>query len=359
MTGPGSDLTYMPANDSLWSEAHLEGVPVCPACGSGKRAVFYHDLRDHTFATPGEWTLQRCTDCGSAYLDPRPNRESIGMAYLDYYTHESSAEPPEGPATGALQRFKLALRNGYLRARYRLRVPPGFGFARWLVPLFFPYRRGAFDKRVRHLVLPDGPARLLDIGCGNGEFVRLAADHGWDAAGIEPDPKAVAAGREAGLPIEQGGFPRTRFDDRSFQAVTLSHVMEHLHDPIDALKEVHRILQTGGKIWIATPNFRSPLHRAFGRAWRGLEPPRHLVIFNRRSLGQALRKAGFSEVRFEGGYPTTRWLFAASQEIRARTESRPVPAVSRWAALRLSLLEAAALFDPRFNEEILVTAVKA
>jgi SAM-dependent methyltransferase len=72
-------------------------------------------------------------------------------------------------------------------------------------------------------------------------------------------------------------------------------VVEHLHDPPDALAAIGRVLKPGGRLWIATPNLRALGLRRFGATWLALDPPRHLVLFHRESLGRALEDAGFAD----------------------------------------------------------------
>jgi hypothetical protein len=72
---------------SVWPPEALEAVPSCPACGSRERALLHSGLRDRLYGAPGTWRLWSCGCCGSAFLDPRPDLESIGRAYVDYFTH--------------------------------------------------------------------------------------------------------------------------------------------------------------------------------------------------------------------------------------------------------------------------------
>ena len=78
--------------------------------------------------------------------------------------------------------------------------------------------------------------------------------------------------------------------------ITLSHVIEHVHDPMKVLESCLKLLKPGGKIWIETPNIHSLGHDRFQKNWRGLETPRHLVLFNKVSLREAVLNAGFREV---------------------------------------------------------------
>jgi len=90
-----------------------------------------------------------------------------------------------------------------------------------------------------------------------------------------------------------------RLDDWAscFDVITLNHVIEHVHDPIAVLRACHRLLKPGGRLWLETPNVDSLGLARFGRNWRGLETPRHLVLFGRRGLRQACMAAGFAMPR--------------------------------------------------------------
>jgi 2-polyprenyl-3-methyl-5-hydroxy-6-metoxy-1,4-benzoquinol methylase len=81
-----------------------------------------------------------------------------------------------------------------------------------------------------------------------------------------------------------------------FDAVIMNHVVEHVHDPVRLLKECNRLLRPGGTFVAVTPNAESYGHKAFGSEWRGLEPPRHLFLFSRRTLREVANRAGFKWV---------------------------------------------------------------
>jgi SAM-dependent methyltransferase len=272
-----------------WPADGLEAVPRCPVCGAAERAPFHSGLRDRAFGTaPGEWSLVRCLACASAFLDPRPTPDTIGLAYRSYYTHVDTAAGP--PPVG---RVRLGLAHDYRRARWGYEegdeIPGGNAIARIL------RSRGAIvDREIRHLpARPSG--RLLDVGCGNGAFVARMKALGWRAEGIDPDAQGVAAARAAGLDVTEGMLDALDDGEHAgaYDAITLSHVIEHVHDPLADLQRARRLLRPGGTLWIATPNLESLGHRRFGRSWLGLDPPRHLVLFTRASLDDLLRRAGF------------------------------------------------------------------
>lgn len=343
-----------------WPPDGLEWIDTCPVCGNSLRDRLYGGLTDRVFrCAPGEWTLYRCIGCCCAYLDPRPTPDSIGLAYHKYFTHKvtSDMQSSNGLLLGYI---KAGIRNDYIKSRFRVTLHPRLPLGRLMFYLM-PYRRMGKDRSFRHLALPGKSAKLLDIGCGNGDFVRLASSLGWDAQGMDPDPKAVAAARKIGLTVNQGGFPRTGFPDGQFDAVTLSHVIEHVHDPIVALREVHRILKPGGMIWMATPNLDSAGHHQFSCYWRGLEPPRHLVLFNASSLRLAYERCGFVNANLQRTSHNTNWIFLASLKVLQNqdpTELKkddPLPMSLKWRARWADLK---AILMSGQGEELVMIATK-
>jgi 2-polyprenyl-3-methyl-5-hydroxy-6-metoxy-1,4-benzoquinol methylase len=307
-----------------------EAVGACPVCGDGRSELLYADLVDRLYTAPGSWQLRRCSGCRAAYLDPRPTPESIATAYDVYYTHEPTPEPNR--ETGAVRQLRKALRSGYLNGRYGYRLRPATPLGRLVVPLL-PGQRAAADRYVRQLARPREDARVLDVGCGNGEFLLEMRAAGWSAQGLETDARAVARAREHGLDVRHGALGDGVYPARSFDAVTLSHVLEHLHDPVGTLRTCREILRDDGVLWIATPNLASDGHARYGRAWRGLEPPRHLVLFTPSALVRALEQAGFRVVSFQRP-ASARWVYDASGDHSGR-------------AARLSRLLAVAIANAR------------
>src|SRR5262249_96150 len=153
----------------------------------------------------------------SAYLDPRPTPETIHLAYSSYYTHAAASFGSEA-GEAASRRMQLAF--GYLNLRYGYALNPasnlGF-FLAWLLPLPRPKE----DRSVRHLGRLTGIARLLDVGCGNGDFLAWMRRLGWGVEGLDPDPVAIASARAAGLAVQQGTLSTVRFPDDHFDAITM------------------------------------------------------------------------------------------------------------------------------------------
>lgn len=318
-----------------WPVDGLETVAACPVCFSDRRRVLYSGLRDRIFfCTLGEWTLQECLSCGSAYLDPRPTPDTIYLAYQTYYTHQKVDRIPAEELHGArwLQRL---LANGYKNWRFGTNFQPSNTLG---VPIAFllPSMRAVMDREFRHLPRPFPGARLLDIGFGDGKFLQNAHAIGWEVVGIDPDPEVVKNARELGLDVHAGGLEVFLGEANLFDVITISHVMEHVHEPRAVLESCYRLLKPGGRLWIETPNIRSLGASRFRSNWRGLEPPRHLVLFNFQSLRTALALAGFSDINYLPQPSPSAVMYAMSHRIEQGLDPNidiPVPALNRLEAI--------------------------
>src|SRR5258708_36641931 len=94
---------------------------------------------------------------------------------------------------------------------------------------------------------------------------------GGDAEGVDVDPLAVENARARGLPVRLGDLAAQRYPADHFDAIYMSHVIEHVHDPVALLSECRRVLKVGGRLVALTPNVESWGHRRFQRAWAPLD----------------------------------------------------------------------------------------
>jgi SAM-dependent methyltransferase len=282
-------------------------APECELCGE-VGTLLHENLTDQLFDAPGAWNLRRCmnSNCGLVWIDPQPDARDIWKLYQSYWTHSGTSEPNAERSSPA--------RRGFKRAAARL--------------LF--WRREALLADSRYLShLPAG--RLLDVGCGTGDFVAGMAKLGWDATGIDFDEAAMAsARRHLGIKVFSGGLAEQGFPDDAFDAITLSNVMEHLPEPLGTFAELKRILAPAGRIVIVTPNPNSLGHRSFGRCWRGLEPPRHLFLFAPRTLRTLAERVGLRPIACFSAVGAKSGILGTSGELWNRyPRSKPSPNVGR------------------------------
>jgi 2-polyprenyl-3-methyl-5-hydroxy-6-metoxy-1,4-benzoquinol methylase len=288
--------------------------PDCYVCGAPGRP-FYEQLPDRLFGVPGQWSLNRCEQpaCGLVWLNPRPVDEDLPRLYENYYTHQHGAA-----VSDPLVRLQEWVSGIVLPAALRYAWGDRGRLTRWLGRLlarFGPVREhacsGVFWLEARR------GGRLLDVGCGSGQFLGRMCDLGWEVAGVEPDPVAarVAARR---FHVTAGTLEQARLPEGHFDVVTMSHVVEHLPDPVTTLRECRRILRPGGRLLLYTPNAASMGSRTFGRHWVAWDPPRHLLVFTPEAVRRTLARAGFEVERVQSLSRTAWWTWRVSQQIRAR-----------------------------------------
>jgi 2-polyprenyl-3-methyl-5-hydroxy-6-metoxy-1,4-benzoquinol methylase len=303
-----------------WPADGLERLDACPICGSVARTLLYADMIDMAYwCAPGYWTAYRCHGCKSSYLDPRPTRETIALAYRNYPTHNSA---PDLPAFGSTlqeldrvigsqgSRLMTHASNGYLWKRWRYRIRRLTPLDVFTAPILQRETREHLDYLVFWLPRSSSGLRVLEVGCGNG--VHLAQLHGlgWQVEGIDPDPDAVRSAQGAGLDARVSTIYDANLLDNYYDAIVMQDVIEHVHDPNLALQICRRALRPGGVIRIGTPNLDAVGHARFARDWTGLDPPRHLFLFTRKSLNWILKRNGFKVAEFQ--IPGVRYNYRTS-----------------------------------------------
>lgn len=155
-----------------------------------------------------------------------------------------------------------------------------------------------FKKRIEEIKMLAYPGFLLDVGCGAGFFLQLAAQTGYSVRGVEISPYAADYARfKLGLPVFKGELGDVDFPPESFDIITLWHVLEHVKDPKAFLRQVNHLLKTNGLLAVEVPNIGSSAARVAGINWELMAPKEHFYYFNRASLQQYLEESGFSIVK--------------------------------------------------------------
>jgi SAM-dependent methyltransferase len=227
-------------------------LPLCPLC----RGVRLH----YAFGIQG-FRAVRCADCRLLMLNPQPSDAELGSIYTDAYFLGSGED--EGPAS--VSAMKAATARLYLDLLRRYRGAHG--------------------------------GRLLEIGCGHGDFLVEAEKAGYDVTGIE---YALPAAHRATARLGQGRVlcgevSSLRPGSRSFDVCVIADVIEHTRNPRAFLDAIHGLLAPGGVLFIATPSLDSWSARVMGTRWMELKPE-HLFYFDRSTLQSALQLSQFNEV---------------------------------------------------------------
>lgn len=295
----------------------MEAVPDCLLCGTAG-GTLYDGLRDRLYDVPGTFRFSRCPQCGFVWLNPRPVEEDIPKCYANYYTHQAPLAPDDSG------RFLRGIRDNarrlILEAWYDYPSENSQSFIRFSAGMVLgaipPLRvRAAYGLGV--LFPPwHGRRRLLDIGCGNGAYLLQMRALGWEVAGIDIDEQAIAACRARGLPVFLGTLEECRFPDESFDVVTMNHVIEHVPDPLRLLRECRRVLSPGGYLALVTPNLESLGHTVFRENWLGLDPPRHLCLWEMATLRNCIQREDFRILKCYTRSAMAAYIYDCSWEIR-------------------------------------------
>lgn len=147
---------------------------------------------------------------------------------------------------------------------------------------------------------PREKIRLLDVGCSSGAFLRAARAAGFAAEGVEPALQAARTARAAGLAVFRGTLAEAAYPPRSFDAVTMFEVIEHLADPLAVVGECRRVLQPRGLLVIGTGNTASWTARAMKARWEYFHIDRHgghVSFYHPASIRVLAQKTGFGVAR--------------------------------------------------------------
>jgi 2-polyprenyl-3-methyl-5-hydroxy-6-metoxy-1,4-benzoquinol methylase len=265
------------------------GATDCPACGSTIGRLYLAGCRDLLCGVEGEWSIQECSSCGLLFTIPRSDEAQAATFYPSDY-------PGYHPVDGV--------------------KPSGlFSILKWMSSLPYRIRFGAPELRP----VPFGHKRFLDVGCGGGALLRDMQALGWSCFGIDLSDQSIKSSRErAPRASVRKALLNDLVEESFYDLIVLSHVLEHLPNPMSSLEQCLRLLRPGGKLLVVVPNIASAEARLFGRSWLGLEIPRHLIHFTERTARNVIERAGFQIKRVRPSYMAS----SVSQSILLSVPSR-------------------------------------
>lgn len=241
-------------------------TPECPICSVPGQFVFsggdiFYEV------TKEQVDLYRCSLRGCLFQWPVPDAEAVAGFYPSGYWREEKSN------------------EGWLSSLQRRYVDwmLGWDLMRWISRLQLPKE-----------------ARVLDVGCSRGDWLARIRAKGYRVAGLEADARAADYARRVyGLAVSEVGAEDWSPMPASFEAITFFHLLEHLREPARFLARCHQALTPDGKLLLRVPNIHSWQAHLTGRRWKGLELPRHLVLFSPQSLSAFLEQNGFAVERLD------------------------------------------------------------
>jgi len=147
-------------------------------------------------------------------------------------------------------------------------------------------------KFINNLYKDESKRNLLDLGCGAG-FVSSVINDNWNKYGLEISEEAAEVAKEYISKVHLGILEPETYPEEFFDLVFCHHVIEHVKEPVDFIKNIHKILKTHGHLIISTPNFDSGVAQRFGKNYRLLNDETHVSLFNDWGLRQCLEDYGF------------------------------------------------------------------
>ncbi len=229
----------------------------CPICGSADINPLL-TVKDYTVSKE-EFVIWHCSGCSLRFTQDAPGEASIGRYYQssDYISHSNTDK-------GIVNRIYKQVRKRTLQQKAAL-IMESTGMSR---------------------------GRLLDVGCGIGAFLGTMKEHSWQVQGLEPDSDARKLAKELFNVEVEAPDKLFSLEAGSFHAITLWHVLEHVHQLHQYIERLKELLAPGGKIFIAVPNYTSLDADIYRLQWAAYDVPRHLYHFTPASIKVLMEKHG-------------------------------------------------------------------
>lgn len=229
----------------------------CPVCNSRNINPLL-TVKDHSVSKE-DFVIWQCGECGLRFTQDVPDENSIAQYYKspDYISHTNTDK-------GFINKTYKQVRNYTLQQKAKLLI----------------------DKTK----LTAG--NILDIGSGTGAFLYVMKTKKWKVKGIEPDEDARNLAKKLyGLEIDEPSA-LNEIPNNSFDAITLWHVLEHVHQLHDYVGQLKKLLKPQGKLFIAVPNYQSKDSDIYWSFWAAYDVPRHLYHFSPKAIEVLMNKHG-------------------------------------------------------------------
>jgi len=233
----------------------MEKLEFCPICNSIHSKPFLVCV-DHTVSRE-TFNIVECESCGFKFTNPRPNESDLGKYYKseEYVSHSNT-------------------NKGFINSVYQT------------------VRKYTLLKKLQLVSKHFKTGKILDIGCGTGEFLNTCKNAKWETLGIEPDDDARnMAIKNYGLDIRKES-DLSGLADSSFDVISMWHVLEHVPKLNERVEELKRLIKPTGIIIIAVPNCESLDAKSYKELWAAYDVPRHLYHFIPKDIETLFQKHG-------------------------------------------------------------------
>jgi SAM-dependent methyltransferase len=278
----------------------------CPICDRPLRRTHVRAL-DRLVTGDGPFTVRECADCQYGVTVPQLNDEALARYYPSEY-YEGFYEHSGAANVNLLHRLRGRFRRRSAARRYR---------------------------RAPYLLGGTVPGRMLDVGCGSGDLLEHFAKRGWQTYGVDPSGAATSAAARRGARVHQGTLRDQPWPAGSFQLISFQHSLEHIVDPLDALRRARALLAPGGLLIVEVPNWSCWQRRfLFRNRWFHLDLPRHQQHLSPPALRRLAAELNL-QVRMVG---TTSTAISTSYSLHYLIAKRWTPGWKLWLSYALGIL---------------------
>jgi len=229
--------------------------PVCPVCEHKAREWFKRS----------DWYVDKCANCGFAFVRNVPSDQFLAEWYLRFCDDRKPASNQPKQSTGPYEPDSRQHKK----------------FKNWW-----------FAKRIKSFA--GSRKRVLEVGYAHGNLLKaLQREGNFTVEGIDYSEGPLQHLRSLGLNVSVSSLEDKHYPDGAFDIIVGLHVLEHVHNPMRFMQEVHRVLSPGGRIYFQVPCVSYWRSRLAGEKWKALTPPWHLWFFSTKAMRLFLTSHGF------------------------------------------------------------------